>query len=996
MADHMMRDRQDAPIWNAIEAGNYKQALKLVDKRLAKKQTDYLEALKLLIRARSPLVTEKAAVVAHLEELPQKKPILTDLEIIELYEEAFSDVLPGPQESWDRILGELRWQCVKALPKNEDLSKKCFEACLAKDDIDHARQISNSLEKTFPNTHAYIFWNIAAEFLYSVSSKYPENQRKLWGTLAFRQIQNLAAATKQAADSRQLPVRSIHTPQEILLLHRITEALGKPEERLDYLRDPTLGPESVIAKGEWQLWRFRVALLVELLEWKELFDTTKSLLKRARTKDEFGQLSESGFSDWIVWEAFIHSAVELQGSEHKDSIFSEIEAHLDPACGADKSWKRNASLAWVKASFDSSIPFSLESGSSDRTPIILKYLKQHGSASTAFDDLKVYVQRLRAEERKSLLEIVGKNGVFGELDASKYKPSKEKGGQTSSSEAAKKISEHINSFKLRYLLQCSIPENERRQKPAKHAGPTKLPCFSCGQPCFEYCQSCLKSLAEDSAKLYLTASEGGRSSWDLLPTDRHPADDLAVLASMCLIKLSLVEVDTSDEPLSSRKTSYLLQAVTLLEQASTFSKSNYQIWLSLTRLYKYLGGGLLAMRAYDGLALKQVQLDTLSYTMFDRLSSFHPQPFNPLQDSLYLSPVDGIKKQQKLYRGTRGQISWNTWLSYKHGSYNTAFELKEVAEKLNSTIAASMSVVELRRISRLIPEKDQGSRTDGGYDVLAANPEQADTKISDTNDYKTFPNYESTLGPSFEVLSRFVPGPSEYRTRINLISEHLISLISAPPNTLEAVIQYTLTAFLSNPPQQPQTKNPLQYLTKPENYARRSYDDISLVIYSSLSSDLWTEQKFATQLEAYNTDLISNLTSLLTLVTNMNHIVPAFGDTLHTLYIAYDLSRISTAFCKFLTNQGSKAHVSQAAHTVKILETAKSLSKAVVEKVVVVKKGMDEGGLIDKVLDSVNGGNEEGEGFVGMLDAGALEVWAGDLVESWRDALIGLGLLRND
>lgn len=38
-----VQDRQDVPIWNAIEAKNYKQALKLVDKRLSKRATDYLE-----------------------------------------------------------------------------------------------------------------------------------------------------------------------------------------------------------------------------------------------------------------------------------------------------------------------------------------------------------------------------------------------------------------------------------------------------------------------------------------------------------------------------------------------------------------------------------------------------------------------------------------------------------------------------------------------------------------------------------------------------------------------------------------------------------------------------------------------------------------------------------------------------------------------------------------------------------------------------------------
>lgn len=38
-----LKDRQDIPIWNAIEANNFKQALKLVDKRLAKKPTEYLQ-----------------------------------------------------------------------------------------------------------------------------------------------------------------------------------------------------------------------------------------------------------------------------------------------------------------------------------------------------------------------------------------------------------------------------------------------------------------------------------------------------------------------------------------------------------------------------------------------------------------------------------------------------------------------------------------------------------------------------------------------------------------------------------------------------------------------------------------------------------------------------------------------------------------------------------------------------------------------------------------
>lgn len=38
-----MVDTKDAPIWNAIDAKNYKQALNLVNKRIAKNPSEYLE-----------------------------------------------------------------------------------------------------------------------------------------------------------------------------------------------------------------------------------------------------------------------------------------------------------------------------------------------------------------------------------------------------------------------------------------------------------------------------------------------------------------------------------------------------------------------------------------------------------------------------------------------------------------------------------------------------------------------------------------------------------------------------------------------------------------------------------------------------------------------------------------------------------------------------------------------------------------------------------------
>ena len=70
--------------------------------------------------------------------------MLVDLEAIDLYDDAFGEVLPHRGETWENIIGEIRWQCVKATPKNEELALKCFQSCLLKDDLEHARQVSSS------------------------------------------------------------------------------------------------------------------------------------------------------------------------------------------------------------------------------------------------------------------------------------------------------------------------------------------------------------------------------------------------------------------------------------------------------------------------------------------------------------------------------------------------------------------------------------------------------------------------------------------------------------------------------------------------------------------------------------------------------------------------------------------------------------------------------------------------------------------------------------
>ena len=125
------------------------------------------------------------------------------------------------------------------------------------------------------------------------------------------------------------------------------------------------------------------------------------------------------------------------------------------------------------------------------------------------------------------------------------------------------------------------------------------------------------------------------------------------------------------------------------------------------------------MRAYQRLALKQVQLDTLSYTLFDRISTQHPHAYSHSPDGVSLNqPVDLLKKQQKMYRGARNHVSTNMWTSLKEGNYNSVFEMKEVSDTLSRTLSGAMSVIESRKIARLTEPHLPLNKILDGYDIL--------------------------------------------------------------------------------------------------------------------------------------------------------------------------------------------------------------------------------------------------------------------------------------
>ncbi|TQS36684.1 hypothetical protein Golomagni_02856 [Golovinomyces magnicellulatus] len=992
-----LRDRQYTTVWNAVKAKNYKQAIKLIEKKLAKCPDDYLEALKIYVRGKSNLVSENIKILIQIEELACREPFLSNPDAIDLYDETMTEISYDSPEAWAKTIGELRWKSVKLSSKNEKLCLDALEACLSKNDLDHARQIVNVMEKNFQKNRSYIFWNVTIMVLFSLSENYPDNEKKLWRSLAIAQINKLAASTKLSTGPGLFPAKSIQTPQEILLLHRILSLSETPEKSIEYLEDPHLGPESPAAKGNWEIWRLSLKWLSRSKKWPQLFETSMSLLKRARTRDKTGKFPEAQFCDWIVWSSLLLSVVET--NEHKISFYkrarAEIIAHLNPGLGIDKSWKRNASLAYVKFHFECSIPFSNDTENSFRGSIsiktiaFLKYLYEYGHTSMAFIDLRPYFESLTTTESSNLCNILAQNSNFvdhcfeGEqsnelrpilkklssIDVSSVQAFQDLYAHTRSKlSSSAEMTRAVNNLKLRYLSSCRIHEQK-----------------SCDSLSHE--DTLLLKLAGESMMLYKTAiGTSEHVTGKLLATDRHPIDDMAILASMCFIKLGLGNENNKDNFLESNKCLRIIQATALLEYAWTYSKHNFQISLLLIRFYSFLGCGSLALRAYRRLALKQIQLDTLSYTLLDRISTFHPHPYDQLIDGMTAknSPIDYLTKQDRLYQKITGQISSNIWLSFQHGSYNSIFEMREVSERLSRGLSAATCVIESRRISRLlVPSNDVIALPQKYVEI----PLSSTLNLMDNNDYLTFPSFENSQGPTFIELCNFFPPPSFNRTRSSILCEqihYILSLRYDSRDTEHMLGRKWLECYANKVDT---NRLDMAGMTQDEAIVHEICQSLALIAHLSCEKPSSSKDEYEKSLHTYNTNLIEALEKQRSLVGGLEFSVPASQSTLHTLYTAYDVGKIIITFNSYVESYGSSANESQLEINKKIMQSVSSLISDVVNVAQSIKTGLQEGGWIDQVLDKID------DEMKTLVNEDFLEEWAGLVVESWRESASGLGYL---
>ncbi len=133
------------------------------------------------------------------------------------------------------------------------------------------------LRNAFPRERQYEFWNILMCFLIHKQDDFPEKDRMLFGTLAYRMISKAAEAIPKdevralpskegqnlTSDKEEVSVaKAVTDPEEISLLVQVLNSTGHVHDSLKLLNTGSLSLESRLGKKDPQL---VLSLLLESL-----------------------------------------------------------------------------------------------------------------------------------------------------------------------------------------------------------------------------------------------------------------------------------------------------------------------------------------------------------------------------------------------------------------------------------------------------------------------------------------------------------------------------------------------------------------------------------------------------------------------------------------------------------------------------------------------------------------------------------------------------------
>ncbi|KAL4950244.1 N-acetyltransferase B complex non catalytic subunit-domain-containing protein [Aspergillus filifer] len=938
--------RRNKPIEDAIDAQNLKQALQLIEKRIKKgENTPFCQAWRANILLRHNDEAHHQKGTAETLKMCKAEPAVSDLPTLEILHETLQMI--GGHEDTMRTVWE---RAAKAQPQLRDIQLRWFDIAFEGDDWKSAQKAAMSLQNNFPKKRKYYIWAIFLSYLLAVAEGSSDMDRKLFGTLAYRMVSK--AAESVPADPKELlsPPRAIQTAEELLLLVKIYETQGKHAEIVKVLNSENLGIKSKMVQNDWSFVGVKLSSLEKAEMWMEGLACTKELLAIPTTEEEKKAIQER--DDWAVWHLLVTATQKINSGE----TTSETQKFISDFIEAQPK-SRNAQLACLDlthSSFKSGAlkPEELLSGCE-------AYFDHSKDKLYCFGDLLSYLPSLDKESISKFVEYTSKAALQSE------KTGPFKGVAV------------INALKLEYcFLLSSDASNVSKEKVE------------------EFVSRCLKEYRE---------VERPDKSFAPSTIESQPSDDLCVLAAMALLRFSGSWVSSKQEEIPDVM---LIRAAALLERLVADSPHNSQALLLLVRLYLRLGAGSLALKTFSKLSVKQMQFETVAHNLFTRLATVHPHSAPPIDGAEYkdFNPQSAFVQSMIFYLSANVTSSRHRSNGLEYGSYVNVEGTIELQRRLKQSICRRMYALEVKRVQRLA-----GGDPMGRYDEIARDT----SPIVDQRKFDAFANCEAPSQPTFEELVRLGPLPKDQWVKSAQMTDQLLGLLK------DILKDMAAQKPISTTPGVPEINDILgadaeSEMTSSEvECTKTNFNLLRLAVYLSESKSVTSEhaEESLSQIEKWLNSQLKTLDAEENKVSSVMSETAVFLQSdapyaptwrfFHTIFSVIDSIKALVLLCSVASKKGSKGNKLAKDRVESLLDLSRKIHQGIQANVRTLKKQVSGSGKLGSLIDLVMAGSGTGEDgpqlrgeLEKLFDTSALELFCGELMESWDEALGNVTAVR--
>eukprot|EP00658_Telonema_sp_P-2_P008743 TRINITY_DN13300_c0_g2_i1.p1 TRINITY_DN13300_c0_g2~~TRINITY_DN13300_c0_g2_i1.p1 ORF type:complete len:916 (-),score=272.12 TRINITY_DN13300_c0_g2_i1:266-3013(-) len=348
-------------VYDSIDNGNHKQAIKLCDQILKKSKQPVPLVLSLKAVALDRVDRRDEALLLC-NQIMTENPELVD-------ESTLSTTLLVLKSNQQEHLGTLMYERAFAKqPDNENFGVQVFNGHLRDDNYPKQQQVARKLFKQFKNNR-YFKWSIASMHSQALAS--PEESR-------LKQLSLVEMMLAKAESDGQL-----EGIDDQLLYKQVLEDQGKFELALERLPSDT---SSIGDNGEWELQQMRALLLVQMGE-------------KQQAREIYEQLFEEGNADnWDFLQAWMQIVMELEPEGWEATVTEKCE-YLDQLVGQKK---RGPLLLKIEVAVK-----QLEQNGVE--PLLLelvRYYRRFGSKGCCGLDLRVYLAQVPEQSRPLLFEML--------------------------------------------------------------------------------------------------------------------------------------------------------------------------------------------------------------------------------------------------------------------------------------------------------------------------------------------------------------------------------------------------------------------------------------------------------------------------------------------------------------------------------------------------------------------------------------------------------------